>query len=107
MDSQLITVLAEAIKTFHKELAQSIAAEVLSTLRKELPQLSAANNNSDKLLNMKEVAQLLQVSVSTIIKLRNEGTFPTLYIGEAVRFDRAAVLEYVRQQSKGGGNRTG
>jgi excisionase family DNA binding protein len=51
-----------------------------------------------EILTKKEVAELLKVSVSTVDTLRKQG-LPSFSIGNAVRFNKEAVLTFVAQLS--------
>ena len=55
----------------------------------------------DRLLTVKEIAQLLALSPRTIYSLAQQGRIPHLRLGERViRFDRDAVLEHMGRTNR-------
>jgi len=57
-----------------------------------------------RLLRYKQVAQMLNLSVSTIRRLQHEGDFPRAFsVGSrAVAFDRAEVMEWLLRKRQAG-----
>lgn len=58
------------------------------------------NSLSSRLLvDTNELAKLLSVSKSTIVKLRKEG-LPIIRIGDAVRFDIENVFQFIKEKNQ-------
>jgi excisionase family DNA binding protein len=57
---------------------------------------------TDRLLTAGEVAELLSVPVSWVRESSRSGAIPCVRLGRYVRFDRAAVLEWVASCSQPG-----
>lgn len=86
----LIQLLNFFIESFKKE----ILSEITSSIKEELKNQNS-NTSADRLLSTKELTKLLQVSTSTIIKLRSEG-LPCIRINDSVRFDKEQVLSFIK-----------
>ena len=54
--------------------------------------------NMEGLLNVKDVAEYLNVSVSMVRKLRRQGKLPAIMVGGSVRFAPADVEAYIEQR---------
>ena len=54
--------------------------------------------NQKKLLNQKEAAEVLGVSVHRITKWLDKGMIPYVQIGQVRKIDRDALLEWYRNQ---------
>ncbi len=50
------------------------------------------------LLTKKEAAEFLRVSISTIEKLRYDGSIPFVKLGKRVFFKKTALADYVERQ---------
>jgi len=55
----------------------------------------------DRLLEAHEVASMLGVPVSWVRRESREGDMPCLRLGRYVRFDRAAVIDWLGEQRSG------
>jgi predicted DNA-binding transcriptional regulator AlpA len=56
---------------------------------------------TDRLLHPKEVAQILQVSISWLAKARLSGTGPTFVkVGRNVRYPAASVRDYIKARTR-------
>ena len=53
----------------------------------------------DRLLNTKEIAAYLGVSLATIYRLREKG-MPVIKIANSARYDVKEVMEWIREQDK-------
>jgi len=53
----------------------------------------------ERLLNSKEIAEFLGVSLATIYRLRDKG-LPYIKIANSARYDVKEVMEWVREQDK-------
>ena len=71
----------------------AIVEDVRTTIRAEFMEMPAA---SDRLLLKKEIAERLQVSVSTISKLQTQG-LPCIPFGKSVRFDYSEVVAWAKE----------
>ena len=57
---------------------------------------------SDKLLNVKETADLLSVKTSTIYHWSHIGYIPTVKLGNLIRFRRHSLLKWLeKKETKG------
>lgn len=54
---------------------------------------------ADEFLTKEQLSQLLQITVRTIDRLREEG-LPSLKIGKSVRFDKKEVLDWIKSREK-------
>jgi excisionase family DNA binding protein len=54
--------------------------------------------SGERLMNAKELADRLGVSVDVVY--RHTGEWPVVRIGKLVRFDYAAVLEYLEREAQ-------
>lgn len=55
---------------------------------------------TDRLLTVQQVAELLQVKLSTIYKWTHEGSIPHLKLGRLVRFREDDILEWLRDKDR-------
>ena len=51
----------------------------------------------EKLLTVKQVAQMLAVSTKTIYQMVSEGTIPYLRLGNIIRFEAEAIQEFLNR----------
>jgi excisionase family DNA binding protein len=58
---------------------------------------------TDRLLDAKEVAELLNVPVSWVRETTRAGHLPSVALGRYRRYDRDDVLEWVAELKAGGG----
>lgn len=58
---------------------------------------------TDRLLNAKEVAELLSVPASWPLEQARAGNIPHVRLGHYVRFRREAVLAWLEELERGGG----
>lgn len=56
----------------------------------------------EKMLTREEVAEMLQVCPRMVDKLRKERNLPAILLGRSVRFRRASITEWLRQQETQG-----
>ena len=55
--------------------------------------------DSEKMMTQKDVMDLLQISRTTLHRLRKEGVIPTYKVGkQEIRFKRSEIEEYVNHQ---------
>ena len=83
--------LASTTETIVDGIVERIASEVESRIAALLPEPPPA------LLDRRGLAQFLGVSLPTVDKLRGEGC-PTLWVVDSPRFEREAVLEWLRSR---------
>lgn len=76
--------------------AEDIAAETNSVFANGLVRFDA-----DRLLEAHEVAAMLGVPVSWVRRESREGDMPCLRLGRYVRYDRAAVIDWLSEQRSG------
>lgn len=60
--------------------------------------------NMNRLLNNKEIAEFLGVSLATIYRLREKG-LPVIKIADSARYDVEEVMKWVREQNEKEGNK--
>ncbi len=59
----------------------------------------------ERLLRARDVAEILQVDARTIYRWAEYGTLPCVRLSDhVIRFDPAAVAEWVRDRSNGNGD---
>jgi excisionase family DNA binding protein len=58
----------------------------------------------EPLMNPAQVAEVLGVSASTVIRLRREGAFPTVMVGKRPRFRARDIAAYIGQDGEQNGN---
>lgn len=79
------------------EVATEVSERLISTVEELLEDKFINAPKSPKLLiDSNELAELLSVSKSTIINLRKQG-MPTIKIGDSIRFEPEAVMQFVKQ----------
>ena len=54
----------------------------------------------EPLLTVADAAQLLQISPRTLYVLVETGRMPFLRLGRSIRFERQAVLEFMRESAR-------
>ncbi|MEO2063264.1 MAG: hypothetical protein ABGW97_09800 [Christiangramia sp.] len=85
------------ISFFIDQVATKVADRLKSTILQDLEGQIASSTGGQKLLiDTKELADQLSVSPSTIRKLRDQG-MPTVFIGDAVRFEPEAVKLFINE----------
>lgn len=67
---------------------------------------TALHLDTERLLDVEEVAGVLHISPSTVYKLAREGSLKCVKIGAAVRFRPATVRAYIDQAETGAAVRT-
>lgn len=55
---------------------------------------------SQQLLDTKQVAELLNISMPNLYKMLANGKIPTIKVGGSYRFDREEVIEYFRNETQ-------
>lgn len=55
-----------------------------------------------QLLNTKQVAELLNISMPSLYKMLANGKIPTIKIGGSYRFDREEVIEHFKEKTREG-----
>lgn len=81
------------------EIAVEVSERLMFTVEDQLQARLASTPKQEKLLlDSNELAEQLSVSVSTIVKLRKQG-MPIIRIGDAVRFDPKAVMQFITKQN--------
>lgn len=83
-------------------VVQLTVAELRQLVRTEVAAAIGDAQQAPPLLQRAELAQALGVSMPTLDRLRRESGFPELLVGDAPRFERAAVLAWLRRRSEGG-----
>ncbi len=54
---------------------------------------------AEKFYTVEDVARILQISVSTVRKLINDGDLRSIRIGKQIRVPESALNEYIERQS--------
>jgi excisionase family DNA binding protein len=60
--------------------------------------------NPPRLLRIREVAEMLAVSVVTVYRMCEAGDLPSITLGRARRVPERVLLEWIAKNVKGGGN---
>lgn len=55
---------------------------------------------SQQLLDTKQVAELLNISMPNLYKMLANGKIPTIKVGGSYRFDREEVIEYFKNKTR-------
>lgn len=55
-----------------------------------------------QLLNTKQVAELLNISMPSLYKMLASGKIPTIKVGGSYKFDKEEVIEYFREKTRQG-----
>jgi excisionase family DNA binding protein len=77
------------------EVATQVSERLISTVEEHLEnKLANAPKSQKLLLDTDELASLLSLSKSTIIKLRKQG-LPIVRIGDSVRFEPKEVMHFI------------
>lgn len=77
------------------QVATKAAGRLISTVQQHLEtQIATALKGQRLLVDSDELAKQLMVSKSTIVKLRKQG-MPVIRIGDSVRFDPKAVMQFL------------
>jgi excisionase family DNA binding protein len=63
--------------------------------------VSDADERQGELLDVREVARLLKVSVSTVERLTRRGELPSVKFGRSRRYFRADVMAYLEAHREG------
>lgn len=85
------------LESLIQEISLEVSERIVFTVEEYLKDKLASTPESQKLLiDSDEVAEQLSVSKSTIIKLRKQG-LPTVYIGDSVRFEPKAVMQFIHK----------
>jgi excisionase family DNA binding protein len=64
--------------------------------------VSDADERQGELLTVRQVAELLQVSVSTVERLTRSGELPSVKFGRSRRYFRRDVMAYLDSHREGG-----
>ncbi len=78
-----------------EEISAAIVQAVKQAVRAEVRSLPSSSDSG--LLLKKELADRLQISVSTVSKMQSEG-LPTIQFGKSVRFDYEEALAWVKSR---------
>ncbi len=70
---------------------------ISESVRKELENLHNTPKQETELLTRKEVAEILSISLVTLNDWTKRGLIPALRIGSRIRYNKANVLESLRQ----------
>lgn len=81
------------------DLGSALAELVRSAVRAELAELVVPTTAPAEVLDVAGLCALLHVSRATVHRLRADG-MPTLMVGDSPRFERAAVLAWLRGRSR-------
>jgi len=88
------------VKLLVNALANEVSELFISTIEEHLEnKVLNASKNQKLLIDSDELAELLSVSKSTIIKLRKQG-LPTIKIGDAVRFEPEVAMQFLKLNFK-------
>ena len=60
------------------------------------------HDDAGELLDVREVARLLKVSISTVERLTRRGELPSVKFGRSRRYFRRDVMAYLDQHREGG-----
>ena len=93
MEDSLIFHITQICSLIKDEFKDQIETAV-----KELSTAKANAVSDDVFLTTQEVADLLKISKSTVIKLRGQG-LPSIKIFDSVRFSKKAVLKFIHDQN--------
>jgi excisionase family DNA binding protein len=77
-----------------------LSRQDLKATLKELISEIQLENSADAVLNIKETAKLLKVSVPTVRKLISNGDIPYFQRGQLIRVLHSDVLEWIKYNSK-------
>jgi len=55
---------------------------------------------SQQLLDTKQVAELLNISMPNLYKMLANGKIPTIKVGGSYRFDKEEVIEYFKEKTR-------
>lgn len=88
--SPLCAIMEIKLSIEDEQLKKLIKQAVREVLKEEQELLS--NTTGEELLTQKQAAELLQVTVYTIIRWQNSGELPVVRVGRAVRYRKADVL---------------
>jgi excisionase family DNA binding protein len=80
-----------------QNLIRECVREELRSQSQENPQSSS---NEDELINSKEAASLLRISLPTLHKWKKQGRIPFHRIGTRIRFNKAEVLATIGGRKK-------
>ena len=97
MKSETI-LLENFIQAFKNSLVLEITSNLSNVFAEKLLN-SKEEGFKTKLLNIDQIAELLGVSKSTIIKLRKEG-LPVIAIEKTVRYDPVDVIAFIKQKNQ-------
>ena len=104
MENSLSFHIEQACKLLQEELKQRITAAITQAFEEKFKN-AATSNSGDKLLNIREVCELLGLSKSTIHKLKEEG-LPFYKLGDSVRFSKQQVLAFIEHYKQEGAQDT-
>lgn len=85
-------------------VVQLTVAELRELVRSEVEAALGEARKAPALLSRARLAEALDVSLPTLDRLRAEAGFPELVVGEAPRFDLAAVLAWLKRRSEADGD---
>lgn len=91
----------QLIITNSEELQRIIEASLQKALA-ESTHATTVTTDSTKLLNIHEVADLLQVSVSSVNTYKKQGSIPFYRMGRRVFFKESEVLDCLKRVSRDG-----
>jgi excisionase family DNA binding protein len=99
------TNLESAFRAMLKEVVVEALKEFVPSQSKSSQQMTDSHiNTSPSLLRVRDAARLLQVSERTLWNLTDNGNIPCIHVGRAVRYDPAAIREWIsRSQSSRAG----
>lgn len=79
------------------DIAESALSIFIDSDQSNTNLTSISNSNEKRLLNKKEIANKLGISVRTLCDLQNEG-LPTVKLGKRVLFDYEEVLNWAKRK---------
>jgi excisionase family DNA binding protein len=56
----------------------------------------------ERLYTLKEVMEMLQLSYTTVYRMCNDGTLPSLKVGGSIRVPQESLRKFILDNTKGG-----
>jgi excisionase family DNA binding protein len=90
--------LTSCLNAFMELTADRLAERVANRLSEVLAEATVAKGEPDRLLSVGEAAAFLGLSKSTLYKFATRGLLPSLHVGNRLRFEPAALQEYLERR---------
>ncbi len=78
-----------------KSELQFLISEAVNNAIAKLPRQNVVHDPNSELMNIKQVAELLNLSVQTIYSYTSSATIPCLKKGKRLYFNRSKVMEWL------------